>query len=68
MVNELMDLLPNFSGAPNRCFLHIVNLVAKSILKQFDVLDDKADAALNQAECELINLAARIDMEELHCS
>ena len=67
MVNRLTDLLPNFSGASNRCccFLHIVNLVAKSILKQFDVPDNKANATLNQAECELINLAAGIDMEEL---
>ncbi len=67
MINELSNLLPNFPGAPNRCrcFLHIVNLVAKSVLKQFDVPDDRADAALNQADHELIELAMGIDMEEL---
>src|SRR6266481_4755245 len=67
MIDELLNLLPNFPGAPNRCccFLHIVNLVAKSVLKQFNVPDDRANAALNQAEHELIDLAMGIDMEEL---
>ncbi|TFK47878.1 hypothetical protein OE88DRAFT_1608415, partial [Heliocybe sulcata] len=38
MIKELPNLLPDFPGDANRvrCFLHIVNLVAKSILKLFD--------------------------------
>ncbi len=67
MIDELLNLLPNFPGALNRCrcFLHIVNLVAKSVLKQFDVPDDRDNAALNHTEHELIDLAMGIDMEEL---
>jgi hypothetical protein len=66
MIDELVDLLPNFPGSPNRCrcFLHIVNLITKSLLKQFDVPKKSTDAALDDAECKLINLAAGIDMEE----
>ncbi|KAG2154487.1 uncharacterized protein EDB93DRAFT_1067554, partial [Suillus bovinus] len=38
MTTHLETLVPSFSGVPmrTRCFLHIINLVAKSILKQFD--------------------------------
>ena len=54
-------------GSENRCscFLHIVNLIAKSLLKQFDVPKKSANAALDDAECKLINLAAGIDIEEM---
>jgi len=43
MIKHLATLLDNFPGASNqvRCFLHILNLVAKSVLMQFDPL--KAD-------------------------
>ena len=39
MVEELASLLENFPGAANqtRCFLHILNLTAKSILQQFEI-------------------------------
>lgn len=39
MVNELMMLTDGFTGpaAHTQCFLHIINLVAKSFLRQFDV-------------------------------
>lgn len=38
MVSELEKMLPEFPGeaARTRCFAHIVNLVAKSVIKQFD--------------------------------
>lgn len=38
MIEVLEELLPEFPGASNqtRCFTHILNLVAKSILRQFD--------------------------------
>jgi hypothetical protein len=67
MIDELVDLLPNFPGSANRChcFLHIVNLIAKSLLKQFDVPKKSADAALDDAKHELINLTAGIDVEEM---
>ncbi|KAG1734376.1 uncharacterized protein EDB91DRAFT_1037205, partial [Suillus paluster] len=38
LVAELATILPKFGGETNwsRCFLHIVNLVAKSLLREFD--------------------------------
>lgn len=66
MIEELMDLLPDFPGALNRtrCFAHIINLVAKSLLRQFDVPKKKADEALEQAEQDLLNLAEDIELED----
>jgi hypothetical protein len=39
MIEEMASLLENFPGAANqtRCFLHILNLAAKSILQQFEI-------------------------------
>ncbi|KAF9470669.1 hypothetical protein BDN70DRAFT_769815, partial [Pholiota conissans] len=38
MVDELADSLPDWSTINcTHCFAHIVNLVAKSLLKQFNV-------------------------------
>jgi hypothetical protein len=44
MVGGLEDLLPDFGGAAShtQCFLHTVNLIAKSLLREFDVMK-KAD-------------------------
>jgi hypothetical protein len=38
MIEHLAVLLDTFPGAPNqtRCFAHILNLVAKSVLRQFE--------------------------------
>lgn len=46
MIKVLEELLPKFPGMSNqtRCFAHILNLVAKSILCQFDT-KKKATAA-----------------------
>ena len=67
MINELVDLLPSYPGAANqcRCFLHIVNLIAKTLLKQFKVPKKDVDIALDAAEQELLELAAGSDMEKL---
>ena len=76
MVESLGVLINNFPGAANqtRCFLHILNLVVKSILKQFDLpkekktldnsdKDDNGDKDLDQAVEELLKLAGDIDLE-----
>jgi hypothetical protein len=67
MIDKLVDMLLNFSGQANHCccFLHIVNLIAKTLLKQFDVPKKDAESALDDAEKELLELAAGIDMEEM---
>jgi len=45
MVKHLTTLVENFPGAANQtcCFTHILNLVAKSILCQFDMAKKMAD-------------------------
>ncbi len=45
MLKELKTLLPSFRGAASqsRCFAHIVNLVVKSVMSQFDGCKKKSD-------------------------
>ena len=68
-------MIDDFPGATNqtRCFLHILNLVVKSIIRQFDLPkpkkkssddDDSDDDRLDQASEELLKLAGNIDLEE----
>jgi hypothetical protein len=49
MVDNLADTLPSFPGRANhtRCFLHTVNLVAKSLIKEFDMTKKDATRVLN---------------------
>jgi hypothetical protein len=70
MIKELGDSLEEFSGSINhtRCFLHILNLVVKSILRQFDLPKKKANTILNNSKAELQRLAAvtgNLENEEL---
>jgi hypothetical protein len=67
MIVELMDLIRNFPGEANRtrCFAHIINLVAKSLLKQFDAPKKNSDGALDDSEKALQELAEGLDLEEL---
>jgi hypothetical protein len=46
MVDKLEDLLPDFGGAASHtwCFLHTVNLIAKFLLREFNIMK-KAEAA-----------------------
>ncbi|KAF8801350.1 hypothetical protein BYT27DRAFT_7115212, partial [Phlegmacium glaucopus] len=66
MVQELADLLDDFPGPANRtrCFTHILNLVAKSIIKQFDIPKAQADTVLDDVSKELTALAVDLDLEE----
>jgi len=61
MIEELANLLDNFPSAANqtRCFTHILNLVVKSILSQFDLPKAKANIA-----DEILNLADGLELEE----
>ena len=83
MIDEMADLIENFPGAANqtRCFLHILNLTAKSILQQFEVPrkkrtgddgDGEVDEGdlddkkkLNKAMNELLVLANEIEDEPI---
>ena len=66
MIEELAKLIDKFPGAPNRtrCFTHILNLVAKCILKQFDLPKVKAGVVLDDAAIALWELAGEIEAEE----
>ena len=66
MIDALGELIVAFPGAANRtrCFTHILNLVVKVILRQFDVLKAKAGEALDVASQALADLAGNINLEE----
>ena len=65
MIEALSELLTAFPGATNRtrCFTHILNLVVKVILRQFDVPRAKAGEALDAVSQALVDLAGDIDVE-----
>jgi hypothetical protein len=60
MINELANLLDDFPGSANqtRCFTHVLNLVIKSIIRQFDLPKAQGDKILDEAANELLNLAS----------
>ena len=72
MVENLAAEVPAFGGATShtRCFLHTVNLVAKSLIREFDVTKKEADKALDEPENsgdraeQLEVLSKGIDAEE----
>src|SRR6266704_2801169 len=66
MIDALAEIVVAFPGAANRtrCFTHILNLVVKVILRQFDVPKANADEALDVASQALVDLAGDIEMEE----
>lgn len=66
MIDQLIELLSEFPGPANqtRCFLHILNLTAKSIIKQFDVPKVKNGAVMDKAAQALADLADGLDIEE----
>lgn len=50
MVERLADMLPLFPGTPNHtwCFLHTVNLVTKSLIREFDMTKKYTNWALEE--------------------
>ena len=67
MIEELESLLDDFLGAANhaRCFTHILNLVVKSIMKQFDLPLAKKDNITDEVMMELLRVAGNIEEEEV---
>jgi hypothetical protein len=65
MFDELAEILEDFPGKPNqtRCFAHILNLIAKTIIKQFDT-PKKSSEDLPDDERMLAELAEGIEFEE----
>ena len=69
MIDELETIIEEFGGDADRirCFLHIVNLVARSMLKQFDIpkKDGGSDNENNaQLDDRLRDLAEGIELED----
>jgi hypothetical protein len=67
MVKELKDLLEIFPGESNRtwCFNHIVNLIVKSVIQQFDIPKAKGNESFDDVLWELMVSAEDLDKEEL---
>jgi hypothetical protein len=65
MIEELTNLLDDFPGPPNQmwCFTHILNLVVKSIICQFDSPKSKKDRNSNEATNEPLSLAGNIEFD-----
>ena len=65
MIDELEDLLPGFSKVNHtRCFLHVNNLVARTLVRQFDVPKPKPGDITDDPDRELRELAGDIDLED----
>ena len=68
MVTDLADLLEDFPGpeTQTRCFTHVLNLLVKSIIRQFDLLNSKGgrNQMFDEAAKELLSLPGNIDVEE----
>jgi hypothetical protein len=67
MIDELKNLLTEFSGAASwtHCFAHIINLVAKTVIQQFDVPNSTDKTLADEVLKELGGLADGIKAEEL---
>jgi hypothetical protein len=67
MIAKLSRVLDNFPGPANqtRCFLHILNLTAKSIIRQFDVPKSKNGTAMDTVAQALADLAEGLDGDNL---
>lgn len=63
MTDHMAELLTNFGGqcARTRCFLHITNLTAKSLLNEFDVKGKDALETADVDERELLALAKQLE-------
>lgn len=66
MIDKLLQYLPNFPRPANqtRCFTHTINLIAKSLLQQFDIPKKKAAITNNMIEQLILTLAAEIEFDE----
>ncbi|KAF8958809.1 hypothetical protein BDZ97DRAFT_1667996 [Flammula alnicola] len=67
MIEHLSTLVNNFPGAANqtRCFTHILNLIAKSILRQFEVRKKAQDGDSDDLDDATKVLAALVQELEL---
>lgn len=67
MMLELADHLAHFGGeaARTQCFLHVINLVAKTVIKQFDLPKRRGDMSWQNLDDKLVQLAEDTELEDL---
>lgn len=71
MIRQLESSIPSFPGGENqvRCFAHILNLVAKTIIRQFDTGkasdEDFADEEVELQAAALAEIAASLEADVL---
>lgn len=66
VTTELTKLVDHLDGeaAHTRCFLHIINLMAKSSIREFDVPKQKSAKSLDSTEQDLQDITGDIDIED----
>ena len=66
MIDHLATLIDTFPGAANqtRCFTHILNLVAKTVLRQFEAPKTKGGDVLDDAAKELAAIFDDLEDED----
>jgi hypothetical protein len=66
MIRQLQGLIDEFKGPESHTcyFTHILNLIVKSIIQQFDIPRAQANSIFNEVTTALIELAGNIDVEE----
>jgi hypothetical protein len=64
MIDSMAEIIEGFPGEENcvRCFNHIINLVAKSLLRLFEVSKKKWGA---EADVALRELASDLDLKDM---
>ena len=66
MIDELAGLLTHFGEEAGQtcCFLHVINLVVKTLIRLFDLPRGKGKAGTQNMDDELRRLAEDIDFED----
>ena len=61
MIEELHTLVAEFAGSASHtcCFLHIINLIAKTLIQQFD-----AKKTMTEADSELAEMGKELNEDE----
>jgi hypothetical protein len=67
MIMSLSEIITSFAGDSKRtqCFNHIITLVAKRLISQFDISKMDVNAAIDEAKKGLSDLTAGMDIEEM---
>lgn len=66
MLDEMTELLPKFDGqlARVRCFAHVLNLIAKSLISEFDARVDRNENEVDEEELRELRVLTEGEEEE----